>query len=311
MTALAQHSKDQTLLILLPVLQSGVGVGGMVHPYILSYLSEKYGFRGVLLLYGGVYANIISGCCLWRMIKTDENKENGQTRLQEPFVNSLRAILKNFEFVVFWLGSAISITWLSIIFIFIADIFVDKKLRQNDSTFGLFLMHISNVLGRLLPAFTLLKGNIPILWHPFITTLISVGGMVGFLFASTRWLILMFCALVGACFGMLVSMLSVISTSVVGVKHLSTASGLIFTTFGILNSIMGPVVGSIRDSFGTYDIMFYCAIGLTGSAATLLAIALIRTRLISHGSNQQPDIVESEVSCQREKKTMEVAHNET
>ncbi|KAL4231963.1 hypothetical protein ACF0H5_009540 [Mactra antiquata] len=356
-TALCQNFQGKRRLFMLAVQSTGVGVGGMVHPYLLSYLSQVYGFRGALLILGALCANIIPACLLWSGSNFDQKKtikpsqvnpdfrvvqyeleysvqvtqagdniciqrcENGTKNkgtsvyyiskypmLEErnntklvtvhdrrcsvisvhnqreqlknyTFRENLKAILKNFEFVVFWIGTVITAGTLNNVFIFIADIFADKNLKPGDSTLGLFLLNVTNVIGRLLPGLMVLTNRVPVLFHPFVASLISIGGMSGLLLARTRWTALLFCAMIGTPFGMLLTMISVVSMSLVGINRVSTASGLTFSTLGILNATLGPIWGYIRDTDGSYDVPFYFTVGVIGCGTTMFTFALVKMRL--------------------------------
>ena len=50
------------------LVKCGVGVGAVAFPPIVTYLLERYGLRGSLLLMGGVCLNIIAAASLLRPV---------------------------------------------------------------------------------------------------------------------------------------------------------------------------------------------------------------------------------------------------
>lgn len=147
--------------------------------------------------------------------------------------------------MTFWIGYVLTTAALNLTIIFIADIFLDKGLSEDDSNLGLLLLNILNTLGRILPGALMQTRHVPIMFCPLIGTLMATGFMTGFVLTTTKRMELLFCALIGLPVGMFYAMLSVVSVSLVGKNNLSVAMGLIFTTTGITNAVTGPVTSNV------------------------------------------------------------------
>lgn len=160
---------------------------------------------------------------------------------------SMKCIMKNIQFMIFMVGCVVAYPSVGLLMIFVADVFRDKGLALNDVAFGLLLMNIVNIIGRLIPGAMMQSKRIPTLFCPLFASLVATAVLVGISLSTSRGFIIGVLVLSGIPFGMFITMFSVISTKLVGAKNLPTAIGLIFSANCIGNAIAGPVSGKLQE----------------------------------------------------------------
>ncbi|KAL4230024.1 hypothetical protein ACF0H5_010411 [Mactra antiquata] len=179
--------------------------------------------------------------------------DDKETEENQSIVQNLKSLTKNTGFVIFVMGSALAFPAVSIAIIFIADLFRDKGLAIDDTTFGLFLMNAVNIIARLLPGLLLQVKNIPTMFVPILASLLATLGLLGFAFSKTKVVALIVCVVTGMPLGMYLAMMSVVSTKLVGIKKLPTAVGIMFSACSIGSALAGPVNGK----FNQYQLCVY------------------------------------------------------
>ncbi|XP_045176657.2 monocarboxylate transporter 13-like isoform X2 [Mercenaria mercenaria] len=102
-TAISQYFSGKKQSFYLSIHATGPGVGGMIYPYFIRYLSDVYGFRGALLLIGAICMNTVPACILWKRHNNTIKRQNGteftnqidefQTRFKEKTEGSGDIIL--------------------------------------------------------------------------------------------------------------------------------------------------------------------------------------------------------------------------
>ncbi|XP_045184278.2 monocarboxylate transporter 12-like isoform X4 [Mercenaria mercenaria] len=76
-SAVSQHFSGRKRLLYLSVQTSGAGIGGMIYPFVIRYLSDLYGFRGSLLITGALVMNTVPGSILWKQhCNTSKSEEH-------------------------------------------------------------------------------------------------------------------------------------------------------------------------------------------------------------------------------------------
>ncbi|XP_060557630.1 monocarboxylate transporter 14-like [Ruditapes philippinarum] len=88
-TAIVQHFKGKQRLLMLSLQGSGAGLGGMIYPYLLRYLSSQYGIRGNLLVISAIFMNSIPICFLWGQPDDTDGQQSipDQSKSDETFDN--------------------------------------------------------------------------------------------------------------------------------------------------------------------------------------------------------------------------------
>ncbi|XP_053388130.1 monocarboxylate transporter 12-like isoform X3 [Mercenaria mercenaria] len=349
-SAVSQHFSGRKRLLYLSVQTSGAGIGGMIYPFVIRYLSDLYGFRGSLLITGALVMNTVPGSILWKQhcntskseehtvvtnkigefqtrfqVQTEDNGENitiakskqtsttevsdslyvsqypvllGEIKTKTVTVESSLArspISKNskgdqkwFEIIkqllltkclmFFAFGIVISFPALNSIRIFVADIYLDNGLTNEDVSLGLFLINVMSTLGRLFPGISLQSKRITPLVLPLLNAVMSAVLLFSFTLVKSHWLIIVLSGAVGILIGMNVSLFHLITLKFVGSKTLPIAIGMFRTLGGICEMVAGPISGYIRDVTGSYTAIFYTSAGINLFAAVLFLVAHVTRR---------------------------------
>jgi hypothetical protein len=165
---------------------------------------------------------------------------------EETVFETLKQLAFNPSFVLFAIGMGVAYPALGILFIFIVDLFLDAGLTEEEASLGLLLIHMFSIFGRLVPGIIMQSGRISTLSVPIFAALVTSGAMVGLAFVQTLEINLFLCCLIGLPYGMFVSVFSVTSLKLVGIKRLSNAIGVLFTLNGLGSGLAGPVSGMYR-----------------------------------------------------------------
>ncbi|XP_053407325.1 monocarboxylate transporter 7-like [Mercenaria mercenaria] len=134
---------------------------------------------------------------------TSNKSKSGQT-----FCKNISQILRNRSFLFYVMGMVISAPSLTVVFIFVADIYLDNGMTNDDVSLGLLLMNVLSITGRLFPGIILQSKYIPSLLLPFLNAMLSAVLVFCFAFVKSRWHIIILSGAVGVPLGMSISMLT-------------------------------------------------------------------------------------------------------
>ncbi|XP_045176440.2 monocarboxylate transporter 1-like isoform X2 [Mercenaria mercenaria] len=365
--SIGKHFSGEKRHILMSIQSAAGGLGGMIFPFVLKYLSDHFGLKGTLLIVGGIYLQILPASLLWRddefksrkavhlteqntndtevKEKVDANANralwscsdasqnergyggvtncteddkvvnvrNGgcpkikhvniinrhaaehadfkqsyvkrndedtmvtctiQNTRRESIGESLKHLACNPSFVLFAIGLAVAYPALGILFIFIVDLFLDAGLSEDNATFGLLLVHMFSIFGRLLPGLVLQSKRVPALSVPICASIVTSAAMAGLVAVTDLKQLLLLLGLIGIPYGVFVSVFSVTTLKIVGIDRLSNAIGVHFTLNGIGSAVAGPISGSLRDYTGSYTYPFWVASGVILVGAMMFTCAL-------------------------------------
>ena len=178
-----------------------------------------------------------------KQIIQSNNDVKLSNRNEETVFESLKQLALNPSFVLFAIGMGVAYPALGILFIFIVDLFLDAGLTKEEASLGLLLVHMFSIFGRLLPGTIMLSKRIATLSVPISAALVTSAAMVGLAFVQKLEINLLLCCVIGLPYGMFVSVFSVTSLKLVGIKRLSNAIGVLFTLNGLGSGLAGPVSG--------------------------------------------------------------------
>lgn len=155
----------------------------------------------------------------------------------------LTQLLKNRSYVLFMLGIVITTPCIGLIIIFIVDIFLDKGFTRDDASFGLTLLNVTLLFGRLLPGLLMQSKYISTLALPIFAAILAAVSLFSLTIVRAQWLTVAVCAVVGLPMGMFITMFSLVPLKIVGQERLPTAIGMILTANCIGNAVVGPISG--------------------------------------------------------------------
>ncbi|XP_053384648.1 monocarboxylate transporter 9-like isoform X2 [Mercenaria mercenaria] len=360
--AVSQHFSGRKQILYLSVHATGAGIGGMLYPLLIKYLSDLYGFRGALLIIGAIGMNATPTCFLWKHhsnttkpqkcvevtnqidefqtlfeVKTEDSDEiitieklkqspstevydsvyvsqypvqQGDTKTKTVIVQgpgnksthlkkskpgqtlseSFRHILHNKSFIFFVFGMVSLTPCITMMIIFVADIYKDNGLTNDDVSLGLLLLNVMSTVGRLLLGMIMQSTRIPTLVLPLLNAVLSAGLIFSFILVKSRWLLIVLSGAIGMPVGVFASMLTVVTQKLVGSDLLPIALGTFFTFNGICQVVAGPVNGYIRDVTGSYIAIFYIATGICLVGAVIFFFAHITRRRKKHDIKRRSSV---------------------
>ncbi|XP_040072664.1 monocarboxylate transporter 2-like [Ixodes scapularis] len=271
---------------------AGYSCGGLVFPKFLAYLTQEYGFRGMLLIYGGLTMHVSAiGLFVkeppWMSLKTSEertqntNQEHSvqakdilvnvkqldkssttlatnQTRdlssTMKAFLNPMAYIVLAVTVVADFTGSAYIST--------LADYVADKGFSIEDAESLVIYGSFSELIGRLFPPLIADRGCVR--RSTLTMASFSLWGCSMMLMPHAKIhlhvIIVVLCAYLP--FGCLQSMKSVLMADYIGVQWISTCFGLSGLISVPLSFGSPSIIGFFRDTQGSYDGLFRLLGGL-------------------------------------------------
>ena len=174
------------------------GVGGIIYPYLLQWLTETFGLNGTFLLLGGAALNTVPLAVLWgvpknrRKVRTKSNGNKPYEENDSPSKNNRKSFLKNIAdtvcykpFLFLFLGVGLLVSTINIFGILAMDIYATNGLSIEDGLIALIVSNTASVPSRLIPGFAnRIKCNSSIM-TPILAAILGVSGMVLLSFART------------------------------------------------------------------------------------------------------------------------------
>ena len=234
---------DKYIPIAMAMASSGVAIGTFVFPPIIRWLAVQYGWRGALLLMGGICLQIVVLSALLRPmppLKTDQDKQEHSGGFKQHLNMH---ICKSISYVLLLIQIFLSTVGVSMVLVHLPAYGGTLGFSEDASAMLLSTMGISNFVGRFAYGAT---NQIPwveaVCLHIIGSTLAGVVTVICPLFSSYIALQVyasMFGSLV-ACFG---CMLPLVIVDIVGADLITNGYGyvLLFMAFGTIAG--GPVAG--------------------------------------------------------------------
>jgi len=247
----------------------GIGVGGMLVPYIAHGLIQSFGWQDALMILGFLMV-AITFPMIWFIKDNPDNKEKVYTTAIEkvPF----RTILKNRNVYLLLVGSMCSIAAvagtsqnLKLFFSF------DLGYTQAQSATIISLVLASSIVGRLFMGWLadrLAKKYVMILIFSLVACSIPL-----LFFATTPGIIYLFAFIFGIALGGDYMIIPLMAADLFGVRVLGRLMGIIITADVIGEALAPMLVGWLRDRGESYNHGFIVLIGL--AVLGILAISLL------------------------------------
>uniref|UniRef100_A0A3P9KHG5 Major facilitator superfamily (MFS) profile domain-containing protein n=1 Tax=Oryzias latipes TaxID=8090 RepID=A0A3P9KHG5_ORYLA len=256
------------------IAMSGSGIGTFVLAPVLQLLIELYSWRGALLIMSAVVANLCVCGALMRPITVQEQTEEA-TYLQLDSLSEYSFLLQP-DF----LGLAVSFLFLasgcSLPFVYLVPYALSAGISHQHAAFLMSILGVIDIVGNI--TFGWLTDQRCLKPHRLSCYILSVA-MEGLccifapLLQSFR-LLLPFAILYGYFDGAYVALIPVVTSDVVGAKHLSLALGVVYFLHAIPYLLSPPIGGLLVDITESYTGTFL----LSGTA--LLASAFILSALV-------------------------------
>ena len=219
---------------------SGVGVGTFVFPPVIRALEQVYGWRGSLLLMGGIGLNVCVCGALFRPLRRPKVRDTEQTKMDYRLLFNLK-IFKRKSYLILCLNQVLFSLGQSVVNVHIAYYASTIGTSVNESALLLSLVGILNLIGRVLIGI--------IAHHPrvcpivlFIVCFVATGGIIATLGLIKNLIALMIGA---ALFGLFSASWGTLNPEVIiqvlsaDPQLLSNAYGYILI-FDAIGSLLGP-----------------------------------------------------------------------
>ncbi|KAM7311849.1 monocarboxylate transporter 12-B [Ixodes scapularis] len=287
---------------------AGGSLAGLVFPKFLPYLQEEYGFRGALLIYGGITMHLSAIGLFVReppWISLKKNKDGSRNATEESSLNiqnnssasqqlqnasatlaanqvkkhrqELRLLLKPMLFVVVTLAVVTDFTGAAFVTTLV-DYALDKGLLIEDAESLIIYGSCSQLIGRLL--LPLMADARCFRRSTLVMASFFIWGcsVIAMPYATLRVHIILLSLCVYLVYGCLQSMRSVLMADYIGVQWISTCYGISGLVLLPLAFCSPSITGFFRDIHGTYDglYMFHGGIQLAASALFLAVVYIER-----------------------------------
>ncbi|XP_060074787.1 monocarboxylate transporter 12-like [Ylistrum balloti] len=319
LTSVGEHFNGQAKLVAISIIGVGAGCGSMVFPFLLNYLTEQYGWRGCILIVGGIMGQMVCffAVCkpklvgkpqrkLINILEDDKNKtsqlhhllqdgsgKNGNNaniigipRDQNAYTKKLKSLCVNTVFIIFIFGISLVISSCCASSIYMLDFLRTKGFDEHQTLLLYFYMNISTTVGRLIPGLCILVPHIDGLIVSAIFTCLSCVASVGLLEAASYYHHVMLMCLFGLAFGCSNTVLSMTTMELVGVDTYAVGMGILMPVIGVSNICAGAVSGWLVDVTGSYEASYYGMSAVQGVAVCLFITAAVIRRCCPPQDNQ-------------------------
>ncbi|XP_033758097.1 monocarboxylate transporter 12-like [Pecten maximus] len=293
-TSIGEYFEGKSKLTALAFLTFGSGCGGVIIPFMMKTLIDEYGWRGCLLITGGLMANMVCFFAVCKPvsvgishIKANDFDENSK---QNNFTASLKSLVANKVYIVHVIAMCCTIPVINSSLTFMIDFLMTKGFDSETQVILYICLNVGVAFGGVLPG--LLKKYIPHTSVLFIPAFFTLVGTTVYSFlpsAETYTHHVVLLVTLGVALGVSVTTVTMTTMKLVGLHDYTVGLGILMTLLGISNSIAGPIAGLFADLTESYTQPFHgFSIGL-GVASCLFVFAGIlkrRTRTTHHCDNE-------------------------
>ncbi|OWF51553.1 Monocarboxylate transporter 12 [Mizuhopecten yessoensis] len=285
-TSVGEYFEGKSQLMALSFLTFGSGCGGILIPFLLHFLIEEFGWRGCLLVIGGLMANMTCFFAVCKPLSIQQTKANQLKKVdsetkpsEQGFTKSLRSLITNKVYIAHVVAMCCTLPVISSSLIFIIDFLTTKGFDSETAILMYLYLQIGSTLCGVVPG--LCKRYIPhtsVLIIPACFTIIGSVATALLPHAETyiQCVVLLVC--LGMTLGVSVTTVSVTTVKIVGLQDYSAGLGVLMTMLGISGSISGPIAGFFVDLTGSYRKPFYGMSAGLGLAAGLFVLAAVLKR---------------------------------
>ncbi|XP_064638432.1 monocarboxylate transporter 14-like [Lineus longissimus] len=270
---------------------TGVGVAGIVIPSLMTYLINVLGWRGCLIIMGGIALNI---CVMGALLRPLPKRFITAGAEQEDKICEI-SLLKDWRLLVFilvdFLWNIGGVTWVTLV----VDHAIVEGFGKEESALLATVDGIGGVLGKLTIAF--LSKHLCCNRLLIFATAIFFSGVPSFLVSiDTSYAALVcYCALYGFSFGVQLGLLPVIILELFGLRRLTSAFGYAMVGDGIGALIGPPIGGFVFDVTKSYTLSF-----VFGGLTCVASAGLVMVLFISVKCRKTPVVVDEIVLEQEE-----------
>ncbi|XP_019646574.1 PREDICTED: monocarboxylate transporter 13-like [Branchiostoma belcheri] len=286
----------------------GTGVGIFALPPLFQFLIDEFGWRGALLIVGGLLFN---GCvcgALMRPIHLKEDRgknqdnieaQSSEDRKKTTLVSFCQKILQPFDvtllkhrsFVIYSVSSFLTSLGNSIIFVHLVAHAQKVGVEKTPAAFLLSIMGISEAVSRLLNGWLSDRRKISKVYYYMIGITGLAISNIAIPFGRTYTGLVVCMVFYGFFSGIFFPLIAVLVRKYSGVSRISGGLGWAFVFQDAAWLLGPPVAGWLYDATGNYDWSFFAAaIFIFASVLVLLLNPCSTTRrTLGPGTGQLPD----------------------
>ncbi|KAL3892055.1 hypothetical protein ACJMK2_004295 [Sinanodonta woodiana] len=282
---LCHHFPGKPGQIALSIQATASGVGRIMFTYVLIDCVNTFGLRGTFLIMGAVLLNCSIISILWntelpsppktpQRVCKDPNDTHGMTKTPNFFIK-LCPVLTNKIFLIFVIGMTLLFVPHGGFMVMFADIMKSRGFTEENIQLAIIIHSISNVVGGMSLGFLKQIPRISSLFLVFLLACISAISFSTLQFAEQFWTTVIACSVLGFEMGATATATTIGTLKIIGIEYFPFGLGVVYTSMGIGNVIVGPISGTIRDVTGTYTIFMWTSTLSSGVSAILILVAMI------------------------------------
>ncbi|XP_014675168.1 PREDICTED: monocarboxylate transporter 4-like [Priapulus caudatus] len=259
---------------------SGAGFGTLAFSFIYSNLTEAYGWRGSMLINGGIALHLVLCGVILRPL-------SNAPAAKMPACDV--TLLRDVDVLIFAVSMLLWSIGAVTVYVIVSDYLIESGIEEAKAYFLITIIGIAASIGSLLAGFTAFIRHIPYvnLWvytlsvagHGISSMLFSTGGTFG-VFA-------LYGTLFGFFYGMQLGALANVVIEFFGIQKFNSYGYFLFAE-GIGNLIGAPIAGAIRDYTKSYVISFLFA----GSSSLLSSAILVLLYILDKRKKPAPTDVD-------------------
>ena len=229
------------------ILSAGAGLGGLVSPFLLDVLNKTYGWRGTMLIMGGVLLHsCVFGAIMWpkdKSVLSSQTISKDNASLTE--LDIFHQLRTNWRFLVLCITNFLFGFGCSIFYTHMPE-YSRRKLGLNESQMSVLVSSIgaANMVSRLIQG-AIMDTQCVNSQVVLMTSYTGLGVVVAFLpFASTYVWMIVFCVLFGVMYAASGPATSVITLLYTGKETFASGFGYVSFVGGVGIVLGAPVAGN-------------------------------------------------------------------
>ncbi|MFH0769063.1 MAG: MFS transporter [Chloroflexota bacterium] len=260
------------------IVTSGIGVGQIFFPPLVSHLIVTYGWRTSFIIVGsiGLAVTVVAAQFLRRSPQQPEISSQGEGNIGAAIGNTEAKLFRIRQMVGtkrFWTFGLIYFFWivpLSIVMVHIAVHAIGLGMTSSDAAQMITIIGITTIVGRLF--FGRMADAVGNKKAVMLSLSLMSTAFIWLLVADQDWMLYLFAAIFGLSYGVFELLQSPIAANLFGSHSLGTVLG-VFGIFAGSGLMVGPVLaGYIFDITSSYSIAFVIAAICCIVAAVLTAL---------------------------------------
>lgn len=248
-TSLTQYFDGKAIMMALSFVSFGAGVGAMCIPSLLQFCIENFGWRGSMLIIGGLALNLPVCGMTYADVKS---RKSSTPSTQKSFINiaeCLKALMTNWLFVWFIIAMAMTNSVLNIVSIFLIDYLESRGMTREEAVNVYFVMNITTAVFRLVPGILKQIPGISVTVFPVIFASIGCVALALLPLFKTRLTLTFVVCVYGCSLGGMVTVNSIVVLKLINREHYSTAIGVNGALSGLSSIVAGPIAGELKNTF--------------------------------------------------------------